>query len=81
MKALVAGLVVLAVVAGAGSAWAAAPKQPRKEFITFDKVVLEGSTVGPAGALVVGKPAAKFTNLIKTRADFSPELARSVDNL
>jgi hypothetical protein len=64
-------------------AFAATPKQaePKREILIFDRVTIEGTTVGPSLTPVFIKPSAKFANRIKTRGDFVPELLKSVDNL
>jgi hypothetical protein len=80
MKRILAGLVILGVVAGSGSAFAAQAKA-KKEHLDFETDVIRGVTVGPGIDVVLSRPSPKFDCLVKTRGDFLPELHRSVDAL
>ncbi len=47
----------------------------------FDDDLVEGALVKPDGALVGGELHGKTSSLIKIRADFIPELIKSVEDL
>ena len=53
----------------------------RKTVIDFTDVSVEGELTKPEGSYLVDKKKARFSSLIKLRADFMPELQKSVDNL
>jgi hypothetical protein len=53
----------------------------KKTVIDFSDVTLEGELTKPEGSYLVNRKRAKFSSLIKMRADFLPELQKSVDNL
>jgi hypothetical protein len=53
----------------------------KKTVIDFNDVTLEGDLTKPEGSYILNRRATKFGSLIKLRADFNPELQKSVDNL
>jgi hypothetical protein len=53
----------------------------KKTVVDFNDVTLEGDLTKPEGSYLVDKKKARFSSLIKLRADFMPELQKSVDNL
>ena len=53
----------------------------KKTVIDFSDVTIEGELTKPEGSYVVSKKRTRFRNLIKVRADFRPELTKSVDGL
>lgn len=61
---------------------ARARKAGRPCVLTFDRGdTVEGRIVGPEGDDVQGGPATPFGTLIRYRANFVPEILRSVDAL
>lgn len=53
----------------------------KKTVIDFSDVTIEGELVKPEGSYIVNRKKTKFKNLIKVRANFRPELTKSVDAL
>jgi hypothetical protein len=53
----------------------------KKTVIDFTDVAVEGELTKPEGSYSVSKKKTTFRTLIKVRADFNPELQKSVDNL
>ncbi|MEW5855547.1 MAG: hypothetical protein AB2A00_42630 [Myxococcota bacterium] len=53
----------------------------KKTVIDFSDVTIEGELTKPEGSYLVNRKKTKFKNLIQVRADFRPELSKSVDNL
>lgn len=54
----------------------------KKETVyDFDDDVVEGNLIKPDGALVGGELHGKRSSLIKIRADFIPEMLKSVEDL
>jgi hypothetical protein len=53
----------------------------KKTIIDFGDVTLEGELTKPEGSYVINRKKTKFGSLLKLRADFLPELQKSVDNL
>ncbi len=53
----------------------------KKTVIDFTDVTVEGELTKPEGSYVLNRKRTRFNSLIKVRADFVPELQKSVDNL
>jgi hypothetical protein len=53
----------------------------KKTVIDFTDVTVEGELTKPEGSYVLNRKKTRFNSLIKLRADFVPELQKSVDNL
>ena len=85
MKRILAGLVILGVVAASGSVFAAQAKAkkdaPKVETLIFSGGEIDGVATRPSLQPVFVRRAAKFANRMSTRADFLPELLDSVDSL
>lgn len=83
--------VAAVVVAGVGlSAPAMAQKVIReadrtvyrkKQVVDFSDVEVEGDLTKPEGSYVLNRPKSGFPSRIKLRANFQPELQKSVDAL
>jgi len=82
MKPLAVAAAVVAVLLSS-TAFAAAPKQaaPKPQVIDFGERVIKGDVVRPELSPVLSYRRASFASLLKTRADFLPELEKSVDGL
>lgn len=91
MKRVMAGAAAAVVAAGLGfSAPAVAQKVIReadktvyrkKTVVDFGEVSVEGDLTKPEGSYVLNRPKAGFPSRIKLRANFQPELQKSVDAL
>jgi hypothetical protein len=53
----------------------------KKTVIDFSDVTIEGELVKPEGSYIVNRKKTKFKNLIQVRANFRPELTKSVEAL
>lgn len=53
----------------------------KKTVIDFGEVNVEGDLTKPEGSYVLNRPKAGFPSRIKLRANFQPELQKSVDAL
>jgi hypothetical protein len=53
----------------------------KKTTIDFSDVTLEGELTKPEGQYGLARGKTKFNSLIKLRANFTPELQKSVDQL
>lgn len=53
----------------------------KKQSIHFGEVEVGGVYARPANSYILGKPKPGFSNLIKVRGDFAPELQKSADQL
>lgn len=53
----------------------------KKTVIDFTDVAVEGELTKPEGTYTLSKKKTRFSNLIKVRQDFVPELRESKDNL
>jgi hypothetical protein len=53
----------------------------KKTTVDFTDVQVEGELTRPEGSYVINRRQAGFDSRIKVRADFSPELQKSVDHL
>jgi hypothetical protein len=53
----------------------------KKTMIDFTGVVQDGDRTGPPGTYELAKPKASFANMIKVRANFTPELRNSTDDI
>jgi hypothetical protein len=53
----------------------------KKTVIDFTDVAVEGELTKPEGTYTLSKKKTRFSNLIKVRQDFVPELRDSKDNL
>lgn len=94
---IIAGLIAMAVVlGGVGQALAQGPVPEatgdgdsgedgviyKKETnYDFDDDLVEGALVKPDGAMVGGELHGKTSSLIKIRADFIPEMIKSVEDI
>lgn len=61
-----------------------APDQVRFKKTTvmeFTQIEVSAELTRPAHSLILSRRGARFRSLIRSRADFRPELERSVDNL
>lgn len=96
MKKFWTMMIVAFVTLGAGTAMAQGPVPEatneggggdtgtvyKKETVyDFDDDLVEGALVKPDGALVGGELHGKTSSLIKIRADFIPEMIKSVEDL
>jgi len=53
----------------------------KKTVVDFTDVEVEGELTKPEGSYVLNRPKAGFPSRIKLRANFQPELQKSVDAL
>ncbi len=53
----------------------------KKTVVDFTDVEVEGDLTKPEGSYVLNRPKAGFPSRIKLRANFQPELQKSVDAL
>lgn len=53
----------------------------KKTVVDFSEVAVEGDLTKPEGSYVLNRPKAGFPSRIKLRANFQPELQKSVDAL
>ncbi len=53
----------------------------KKTVVDFSEVSVEGELTKPEGSYVLNRQKAGFPSRIKLRANFQPELQKSVDNL
>lgn len=53
----------------------------KKTTVDFNDVQVEGELTKPEGSYVLNRRKTGFDSRIKVRADFSPELQKSVDHL
>lgn len=91
MKRVMAAVIAAVVVAGVGvSTPVLAQKVIReadrtvyrkKTVVDFSEVNVEGDLTKPEGSYVLNRPKAGFPSRIKLRANFQPELQKSVDAL
>jgi len=49
--------------------------------IDFEEVLLEGELKKPTGSVILDRQQLSFSNLIKFRENFEPEMIKSVDKL
>jgi hypothetical protein len=65
-------------------AWIGAPEKATykpKTVIEFSEVQVNGQIVRPEMTRVQGRGRSQFRPLVRARADFRPELQRSLDNI
>lgn len=84
--AFAAALAAVTLAAGAAQAQNVVREADRTVFkkktvIDFSDVTLEGELTKPEGVYGLSKTSTKFNSLIKPRANFNPELQKSVDQL
>ena len=53
----------------------------KKSVVDFSEVNVEGDLTKPEGSYVINRRKTGFDSRIRVRADFSPELQKSVDHL
>ena len=53
----------------------------QKTVLDFSDVTLEGELTRPEGSYLLNRKKARFGSLVQLRADFLPELQKSIDNL
>jgi hypothetical protein len=53
----------------------------KKSVVDFNEVNVEGDLTKPEGSYVINRRKSGFDSRIRVRADFSPELQKSVDHL
>lgn len=53
----------------------------KKSVVDFSEVNVEGDLTKPEGSYVINRRKTGFDSRIKLRADFTPELQKSVDHL
>lgn len=53
----------------------------KRTVVDFSEVNVEGDLTKPEGSYVLNRQKAGFPSRIKVRANFQPELQKSVDNL
>lgn len=53
----------------------------KKTVLELSELEVSGTLTRPAHSLVLSRRRTRFTSLIRTRADFHPELERSTDSL
>ncbi|MDR0965121.1 MAG: hypothetical protein LBM75_01200 [Myxococcales bacterium] len=53
----------------------------KKTVLDFSDVTLEGELTRPEGSYLLNRKKARFGSLVQLRADFLPELQKSIDNL
>jgi len=53
----------------------------KKSVVDFNEVNVEGDLTKPEGSYVINRRKTGFDSRIRVRADFSPELQKSVDHL
>ncbi len=53
----------------------------KKSVVDFNEVNVEGDLTKPEGSYVLNRRKTGFDSRIRVRADFSPELQKSVDHL
>jgi len=53
----------------------------KKTVVDFSEVSVEGELTKPEGSYVLNRQKTGFPSRIKLRANFQPELQKSVDNL
>lgn len=90
MKRLIGTVCLLVMVSFSGAALAqeeGVVQQPdkteykKKTIIDFSDVTIQGELTKPEGSYLLNRKKTKFRTLLKTREDFLPELANSIDNL
>lgn len=83
MGAMVLGAISLSASASADNVIREADKTVYKKqtIIDFNDVTLEGELTKPEGSYLINRKRSSFSNLIRLRNDFLPELQKSVDNL
>ena len=86
VRRMLSAVVVGSVLASSGVALAQEQEADKvvykkKTVIDFSDVTIEGELVKPEGSYIVNRKKTKFKNLIKVRANFRPELTKSVDAL
>jgi hypothetical protein len=53
----------------------------KKSVVDFSEVNVEGELTKPEGSYVINRRKTGFDSRIKVRADFNPELQKSLDHL
>jgi len=94
MKRAMAAAALLMFLGAAGDARAEEPKVKtrviqeadktvyrKKSVVDFSEVNVEGDLTKPEGSYVINRRKTGFDSRIRVRADFTPELQKSVDHL
>ena len=90
MKRAIAAAAVVAALTASATAVAQEQKVIReadrtvyrkRTVVDFSEVNVEGDLTKPEGSYVLNRQKAGFPSRIKVRANFQPELQKSVDNL
>ena len=94
MKRATAAAAFLMFLGAAGSARAEDPKVKtrvvqeadktvyrKKSVVDFSEVNVEGDLTKPEGSYVINRRKSGFDSRIRLRADFTPEMQKSVDHL
>jgi hypothetical protein len=66
---------------GCGDATAGQTKDQEGRLLVFDSTKMGGCHLGPFDKNITVRPRARFDPLIKVRANFTPELQKSVNQL
>jgi hypothetical protein len=83
-------IIIAAIVMGAASSAWAQDKVIRqsdktvykqKTVIDFSDVTIQGELTKPQGAYLLNRRKTRFQSLLKTRANFLPELVNSTDEI
>jgi len=81
MTRWILNLSAIALVLGVASAALAQDAEPAETTYDFDGDTVEGALLRPEGDLMSGTRHGKESSLINIRADFIPEMVRSVHEL
>ena len=94
MKRAMTAAALLMLLGAAGDARAEEPKVKtrvvqeadktvyrKKSVVDFSEVNVEGDLTKPEGSYVINRRKTGFDSRIRVRADFTPELQKSVDHL
>lgn len=90
MKRATAAVAILAALAGPARAQEVKTRvvqeadktvYRKKSVVDFSEVSVEGDLTKPEGSYVINRRKTGFDSRIKVRADFTPELQKSVDHL
>lgn len=77
MKRVISGLLLVAMIAPAGSAFAQADAEPKSQFIPIEEEHFEGNRKAAAELVKAGKLRAGFSRLTRVKKSFMSEVQES----
>jgi hypothetical protein len=77
MKRVISGLLLVAMIAPAGSAFAQADAEPKSQLVTLEEDHFRGNRKAAAELVKAGKLRADFSRLTRVKKSFMPQVQES----